>query len=156
MLSAGEILVLGQSLIEEFLNTIRDELIEYLDNNDRNATGRSKASLQVINLTATTGTLIGSDSIEFVFRGRGPGRMPPIFAIIEWCAARGIPRAAAWAIARNIANAGTKLYQNGARRDKNVLLDIVSAEKIEKLTEDLTALYSAQIKSDIEEILKAA
>lgn len=151
-LSTGEIFVLGRELIEEFLNEIKQELIDYLDTEDRNATGRSKASLQVVNMTDTSGQLVGSDGIEYVFRGRGPGKMPPIWNIIEWCAARGLPRSAAWAIAKRISEAGTRLYQSG----RNVLDEIITEQRINDFTDRLTKIYTAEIETEIESILKAS
>ncbi|MDF3076135.1 MAG: hypothetical protein K0S09_24 [Sphingobacteriaceae bacterium] len=152
MLSVGEILVLGEELIEEFLLAIRDELIAYMDTEDRNATGKSKRSLQVTNIGPTTGQLIGSDSIEFVFRGRGPGKMPPLYAIIEWCAARGLPRSMAWIVAKRIAQHGTKLHRQG----RDVLKETLTEARLKQFTDKLTAVYMAQIKSDIENLLQAA
>lgn len=142
---------IGAKLIREFLNEIRDELIAYLDSNDRNATGRSKNSLQVANVTNNTGQLQGSDSIEFVFRGRAPGKMPPLFAIIEWCSSRGLPRNMAWVIAKRIAESGTKLY----RQKRNILNEVITEKKIQEFADQYADIYSAQIKSDIESLLAA-
>lgn len=146
MLSVGQVLVLGRELIEEFLNEIKQELIDYMDANDRNATGKSKASLQVTNITDTSGQLIGSDSIQYVFSGRGPGKMPPLSAIIDWCYARGLPRAAAWIIAKRISESGTELWRSG----RNILNETITDQRIQEFTDKLTAVYTARLKSDIE------
>lgn len=151
MLNIESTLLLGENLIREFLDQIKEELIDYLDSNDRNATGRSKASFQVVNVTSSSGQLIGSESIEFVFRGRGPGKMPPLNAIIDWCNVRGIPRAAAWVIAKRIAEAGTKLHRQG----RDFLKETIKEQRINEFSNKLTAIYSAQIKTDIENLLAA-
>jgi len=141
--------LLGQELITEFLTAIQAEMVAYLDMNDRNATGRSRASIQVVNVTNSTGQLIGSDSIEYVFTGRGPGKMPPLNAIIDWCNARGLPRQMAWSVAKKIAESGTKLYQSG----KKPLDDILTEERIEKFKNDLAVIFTAQIQSELNSIL---
>lgn len=141
--------LLGQELITEFLTAIQAEMVAYLDTNDRNATGRSRASIQLANITQSSGQLIGSDHIEYVFTGRGPGKMPPLNAIIDWCSARGLPRAMAWVVARNIAESGTKLYQSG----RKPLDEIVTEERIEKFKNDLAVIFTAQIQSQLNSIL---
>lgn len=150
-ISIGQVFVLGRELIEEFLNEIKGQLIDYMDTEDRNATGKSKASLQVVNMTETGGQLVGHDGIEFVFRGRGPGAMPPIWNIINWCQARGIPRAFAWIIAKRISEAGTKLW----RTKRNVLDEVVNQARIDELVAKLTGIYTAEIETEIQTILKS-
>lgn len=44
----------------------------------------------------------------YVEQGRGPGRMPPMSAIRQWTAYRGIDPGAAYPIARKIGQRGTK------------------------------------------------
>lgn len=143
--------VYGQAIITEFLENIRLELIAYMDANNRNASGRSKNSLQVVNVTGDRGQLIGADWIEFTFRGRGPGKMPPLSHIIDWCVAKGLPRSMAWIIAKRISESGTKLYREG----RNIITETITPEKINALTESISRIYVAQIESDINSILAA-
>jgi len=143
--------VYGQAIISDFLNNIRLELIAYMDSNNRNATGKSKNSLQVVNVTGNSGQLIGADWIEFTFKGRGPGKMPPLNAIIDWCVAKGLPRSMAWIIGKRIAESGTKLYREG----RNIITETITPERINAFTESLAKIYAAQIESDINLILAA-
>ncbi len=138
----------GQELIAEFLEGIKQELIAYMDADDRNASGRSKASLEVTNLTSTSGQLIGADWIEFTFRGRAPGKMPPLNAIIDWCNDRGLPRSMAWPIARKIAEEGTKLYREG----RNILTELITDDKVNTFTNSLAVIFSARLQSQIDSI----
>jgi hypothetical protein len=138
-------------LFTEFLGQIKDELIAYLDSNNRNASGKSKASIQV-NASPNGVQLVGSSYIYNVFAGRKPGKMPPISAIIDWLNARGLPRAMAWPVAMNIAKAGTKLYQEGGYND-NQLTRSINQERIEEITKKISLLYAAQISSDIKNLL---
>lgn len=149
--TSSQFLIAGQELITEFLNAIKDDMINYMDTENRNATGRSRASIQVVNVTDSGGQVVGNEGIEFVFRGRGPGKMPPLFNIIEWCYARGIPRAAAWIIAKRISEAGTKLYRSG----RDVLQEIITEERINKFIESLTVLYTVEIESDIKTLFES-
>jgi len=122
-----------------------------MDANNRNASGRSKNSLQVVNVTGDSGQLIGADWIEFTFRGRGPGKMPPLNQIIDWCVAKGLPRSMAWIIGKRISESGTKLYREG----RNIITETITPERINALTESISRIYSAQIESDINLILAA-
>lgn len=142
----------GETIIRDFLETMKDELIAYMDSNDRNATGQSRASIQVINVTGSTGQLVGAEWINYVFKGRAPGKMPPLDKIIDWCNARGIPRGVAWVIARNIAESGTKLWQ----QRRNIFLEVITDEKINTFVNNLSDIYTARVKQDIREQFTAA
>lgn len=137
--------ILGEQLISEFLTKIQKDMVAYMQSENRNATGKSAASIQLSNVTGTGGQLIGNGAIEYVFRGRGPGKMPPISALIDWCNARGLPRGVAWAVAKIIAAAGTKLWQQG----RNVLDEIITEEKINAFKDSILKTFTAQIKSQI-------
>lgn len=139
-------------LANEWLEAIRIEIIAYLDQNNRNATGKSKASLQIT--PATNGTqLVGSKAIYNVLAGRPPGKMPPIADIIEWLNARGLPRQMAWPVAHNIAKAGTELYRQGGYND-NILTQTITQDRVNELTKNISLLYATQISSEIRNILK--
>ena len=141
----------GATIINDFLNAMKEELIAYMDSNDRNATGRSKASIQVINVTGSTGKLIGAEWISFVFKGRAPGKMPPLDKIIDWCNARGIPRNVAWVIARNIMESGTKLWQSG----RNIFNEVITQEKINTFVASIAVIYTARLETDIKQLFAA-
>lgn len=135
----------GADIIRDFLETMRAGLVDYMDAEDRNATGKSKASIKVVNVTGSTGQLIGAEYIQFVFKGRGPGKLPPLSKIIDWCNARGIPRAAAWVIAKNIAESGSLLW----RQKRNIFDEIITEEKTDAFIESISKLYTARLKTEI-------
>jgi len=135
----------GETIIRDFLDTMKDELIAYMDSNDRNATGQSKASIQVINVTGSTGQLVGAEWINYVFKGRAPGKMPPLDKIIDWCNARGIPRGVAWVIAKNIADSGTKLWQER----RNIFNEVITEEKVNTFIKNLSDIYTARFRTEI-------
>lgn len=144
--------VYGEAIIKDFLTTMRDGLIAYMDSEDRNATGKSKASIQVNNLTGSTGQLVGAQYIEYVFKGRPPGKLPPLNQIIDWCNARGIPRGVAWVIAKNIAESGSKLWQS----KRNIFDEIITEEKINKFVDSIAVIYTARLKTEIASIVNIA
>lgn len=144
--------VYGEAIIKDFLTTMKEGLIEYMDSEDRNATGRSKASLQVINVTGSTGQLVGAEYIQYVFKGRPPGKLPPLNQIIDWCNARGIPRGAAWIIAKNIAESGSKLWQS----KRNIFDEVISEEKVDAFVESISKIYTARLKTDIATLFYSA
>lgn len=143
--------VYGSTIINDFLTSMKDELIGYMDSNDRNATGQSRASIQVVNVTGSTGQLVGAEWIYYVFKGRAPGKMPPIDKIIDWVNARGIPRNMAWIIARNIAESGTKLW----REKRNIFNEVITEEKINTFIESIAVIYQARLNSDIKQLFAA-
>jgi hypothetical protein len=144
--------VYGQAIIKDFLDTMKEGLIAYMDSEDRNATGRSKASIQVINLTGSAGQLVGAQYIEYVFKGRPPGKLPPLNKIIDWCNARGIPRGVAWVIAKNIAESGSALWQS----KRNIFDEIITEEKVNAFIDSIAVIYTARLKTDIASIFYTA
>jgi hypothetical protein len=137
--------VYGEEIIRDFLEAMKQGLIDYMDAEDRNATGKSKSSIQAINVTGSTGQLVGAQYIEYVFKGRAPGRMPPLNQIIDWCNARGIPRGVAWVIAKNIAESGTKLWQS----KRNIFDEIITPEKVDAFVDSVAKIYTARLKTEI-------
>lgn len=142
----------GSTIIADFLETMKAGLIDYMDLENRNATGASKASLQVVNITGSTGQLVGAQYIEYVFKGRAPGKLPPLNKIIDWCNAKGIPRGVAWVIAKNIAESGTKLWQS----KRNIFDEIISEEKVDAFVNSIANIYTARLKTEISTLFNNA
>jgi fructose-1,6-bisphosphatase/inositol monophosphatase family enzyme len=75
--------------------------------------------------------IMGAEQWQYVEQGRSPGKQPPLNRIMEWCVARGIPKEAAFPIAR-------KIGQFGAPKDKtklNVIADTMKAVEPDILRE---------------------
>lgn len=139
-------------VITDFLTEMQEGLRAYLAANNRNATGKSSDSIQLANVTDKGGQLVGSGSIKWVFTGRGPGGMPPILKIIDWLNARGLPRAMAWAVARKIAENGTKLYQQGGRT-VNGLTETLTPEAIQAFSKNIADTLAVEISSGISNVI---
>lgn len=133
------------AVIEDFLRTALEGLLAYMDSEDRNATGKSRRSLQVVNVTDTTGQLVGAEWIQYVFKGRAPGKMPPLNKIVDWCNARGIPRGVAWVIAQNIAESGTKLWQER----RNIFDEIITEAMVDQFVKNVSRLYTTKLQTEI-------
>lgn len=140
-----------EEVFREFLSTVQLELKQYLQVNDRNVTSRSSNSLQLKEVTDAGGKLVGASHIEEVFLGRGPGTMPPISAIREWCYNRGIPRAAAWPIAKRIKEEGTRLFKELSARgfNNNAISVATRKELVDKMLAKIMAIYRSKITTDL-------
>ncbi|HXP53146.1 MAG TPA: hypothetical protein VN922_24595 [Bacteroidia bacterium] len=95
-------------IISTALTAIRNDVINSLQANGRNATGETIAALEIA-LTESGGQLLAPWWIDALEVGRKPtsqgavqGNPPMIERIKEWCAAKGIDSAAAWAIKKSI------------------------------------------------------
>lgn len=137
-----------EDVVKEFLTSLQSAFVAYLAENNRNTTGQSSASIQVVNVTNDGGQLIGSPAIQWVFTGRSPGGFPPLSKIIDWLNARGLPRAMAWPVAKKIAEEGTKLFQQGGRTN-NAFTQILTPNVIDKFSKSIADILAVEINSDI-------
>lgn len=78
---------------------------------------------------------------EFVDKGRGPGKQPPISAIKPWLQIKGIPEKFAFPIARNIGKKGIKAVP---------FFGTTIDSKIEQLTNQLTIAYTKDLDNYIQ------
>jgi len=140
-------------IIEEFLSNVREFLQDWMEANDMNATGKTSAGIYLEKPTDFGGKVWGPGHVEFTFKGRGPGKMPPLANIIEWCVARRIPRSRAWVIADKIKREGTKLFQKNLG-DQNAIALATSPDKVEEFVSTLKTTIVAKTRSDIRNIIK--
>lgn len=135
---------LATDLLTLFLEEIKSDLLYLLDSENRNATGRARKSLNVV-VENLKGGIEGTDYMLYTLKGRGPGRMPPLSAIIDWCNVRGLPRGVAWVIAKRIAEFGTKLYQQKV----NYIDLVLDQKRIDTFVELLKDDFVVTIKQDL-------
>lgn len=136
-----------QPLIKESLEKIQMRIVQQMAANNRNASGRSVASLRV-ETTGASGTLWGSKSFKVMERGRRGGAIPRGFVgiISQWIKDKGIsvyntPHSAAWHIARKIATDGTRL----SHRPPQDIYSKAIAEEFDILTEKLGVRFGSAI-----------
>lgn len=139
-------------IITDWLEAARLYLVADLETNNRNATGKTSRSLRVVVVSDQTQQLLGNENVFATFTGRGPGKMPPLNKIIEWCVARNIPRNRAWIIAKNISLVGTEIFRKGGMT-KNAILDVTSKENVAKLVEQLTRAALISVRSDFDKFI---
>lgn len=142
-----------EEVFREFLSSVQLELKQYLEANDRNATGRTSNSLQIVGVTDAGGKLVGNSNVFYTFLGRKPGVMPPLSAIADWCTSRGIPRAAAWPIAKKIGEVGTRLYRElrASGIQNNAISIATRKELIDQMLAKIAPIYRTKINTDLNE-----
>lgn len=119
----------GQSTTQQIINVIPKK------------TGKTARSVKYEvfdNGPTATLRIVGRPYFMAVQTGRRPtpGIKPSktfVDNIREWCAAAGIEQGAAYAIARNINQKGTKLWQKGGN---TIISDIVNQSLIDKISQD--------------------
>lgn len=132
-----------QNLIRSALEEVRDEIKQNISSTGSIASGKTAESME-IEVTEKSGRLTGRQAFFTLERGRGPGKIPSDMKSIirQWALDKGISispipyirqasdkwqpkyseqerglNAFAGAVAFNIANKGTQLYQDGGRDD---------------------------------------
>lgn len=140
-----------EEVIREFLTTAQTELKQYLVANNRNATGRTSDSIQVKDVTFKGGKLVGNSNVFYTFLGRGPGTMPPLSAIADWCTARQIPRSAAWIIAKRIKDAGTRLFRELEKSgfQNNAISIATRKQLIDEMIAKIATIYRTKFTTDL-------
>lgn len=143
-----------KEIIDEFLTTIRGDIISNADTQDRNATGKAKASLRIETLDSGGKLIDGAGYVEWGWEyGRAPGRMPPRSAIEQWIEAKGIiptgttVKGLAFLIARKIAREGTSLFREGA--PSGVVTGAITAERLDSLRGAFGKQYKTMVRTEI-------
>lgn len=92
-----------QDILTRHLENVKAKVVQAMEDNNRNASGRSVASLNVV-VSGNVGTLYGSPSFIVMERGKKPGRVPFGFRDIikQWIIDKGISFAPIPAKSRNV------------------------------------------------------
>lgn len=160
-----------EETLQIHLENVRKKVVQAMADYDRNASGRSVASLMV-SVSGNVGTLFGSKSYLAMERGRAGGKVPKGFVEIikQWIIDKGISFAPipakrkntkytpherglnsfAGAVAHKIMTDGTKLF-----RDKkyNDIFTTAVNEELELMSKELM-LYTAESLAEINNILE--
>lgn len=141
-------------MFEGLLNSEGGAIVQAIRNNiqraGQNASGDTSNSLQIDvkeNEESASLTISGAPWFFTLETGRKPGKMPPVSKIQRWIDTKPIANATkglAWAISKNIAKKGTKLFQKGGRKDifSNVITD-AKVRDIESKIADIAANATA-------------
>lgn len=131
-------------IVRESLEAYNADISEEMDRKNMDASGNAKNSLNVVQNGYIISS-VGIDYIEYLNRGRPPGKFPPISAIERWVNLKGVA-ASPYAIARNIANNGTRIYRN---RELGLKLEVKNAALEAELNEKLPTFIRNQITLSI-------
>lgn len=159
-----------QEIIQRHLENVKTKITSQMAANNRNASGRSVASLTV-EVSDNVGVLWGSKSFLAMEHGRKGGKIPKDFVSIirQWIIDKGIAvapisaktnrailspeergiRSMAGAIAHKIMKEGTRLYRDGGYNDiyttaVNEELDLLAMECM-----DVSAQSIAEINNNL-------
>ena len=101
------------ALIEDFLNRVKDRLIEDYESKGLRASGLTERLLKVVGSGNKWG-LQTPDYFIFEILGRGPGEIPPLEQIRNWVISKGLPIKSAVPIAKTIGEEGTRIFKGEA------------------------------------------
>ena len=149
--------------IEETLRKFGIESVEIIQQNiaeaGQNASGQTSREIKWETPKPNRLVVDGPPYVYVLETGRRPGRMPPIKPILDWIAT-GKPNitnkieSAAWAISKTIAAKGTKLFQQGGRRD--IITPALSEDRFDQLTNDIADISFKLVVNKIDEGLNGA
>lgn len=137
--------------LENLFTSIRSEMQAIMDVRGMNATGRTRESI-TYEIRETRGFLRGPEHIEYVERGRGPGKFPPLEPIKDWCIAKGIPVEAAYPIATIIAREGTKLFKN--KEKSGILSKTLTKARLDTFIKEYLENKGTEIRGRYAEMFK--
>lgn len=145
------------------LEAMKIDLIRRYNELGMRASGSWGASLGVetsLDDRYLRGVITGLDYTVYMQRGRAGGVMPPIAAIEQWIKDKGILpiernmklRGLAWAIARSIANEGTRRYRDGGKPD--FIDEVITAERVQGIIERVGYAAALRFRSEIINFIK--
>ena len=146
-------------ILEQHLQAVKEGIAQRMASTNRNATGKSVASLSVI-VKGNEGYLEGAQSFLSMERGRGPGKVPHDFVSIirQWILAKGISyqnmipkngnaeqglRRLSGAIAYSIMKRGTSLHRSQGYND---IYATLLQEELKKIEEEVS--YTVELEVD--------
>lgn len=148
----------SQILSREF-EKLKEDIIKAYDQKGMRASGKFAESLEV-KVSELNGQLWGENYAEQLEAGRNTGKFPPIDAIKQWIEDKGIASkiegkisisSLAFLIARKISRQGWDRKDYGG---VNLISDIITAERMQKIIDEVGASQTIKFKSEIETLLQ--
>lgn len=137
-------------IVRESLEAYNEVVRQEMTSKKMDASGVARNSLRVEQSGAVISS-VGIDYIQYLNRGRPPGRFPPMDAIARWVGEKGVS-VAPYVIARNIAQNGTRIYRN---RELGLKLEEKNAALEAELNEKLPTFIRNQVVTRINEAFKS-
>ena len=136
-------------VIETELDLFNRSIEQTMSDKNMDASGAAARSLS-IEQRGSVFVSVGIDYIEYLDRGRPPGKFPPMAAIERWVDLKGL-RVDPFVIARNIAENGTRIFRN---RELGLKLEDKTKMLEESINKVLPRFVSNQIKTAFNEALR--
>lgn len=151
-----------RDLLLSHLMAIKEKISLRMVQEKRNASGETLASIIIKEKTDTV-SLVGDETLLYLERGRGPGKIPVDFVsvISDWIIKKGISyqqiagkgktpeqrlRTLSGAIAHNIKKKGTLLYR---KKGFNDIYTSAVQEELNIITDEISTLYSIKVNEAI-------
>lgn len=143
------------AIITDQTNALVSRIKQNIQTSGQYATGKSSESIYSL-ISESGGIYTIEVNAKPFFAVLETGRKPTpdkkpsremVESIKEWTNAKGIPESAAWAIAVNINKNGTKLWQQGGRKD-------IYSNETESFTKEVLEALSKEIQGDFFEHVK--
>ena len=142
-------------ILNHYGKTTIEQIRDNLSATGTNASGRTSKSLAFeVKDTGTKAVLriTGKPFIAVVETGRKPTpEYKPSVAFVasikEWLRAKGKPESPAYAIALSIHRKGTKLWQDGGRRD--IISNVINESLIDKISQDMLSKFAEEFLNNI-------
>ena len=147
----------GKLLFKEF-ELLKDDLIEAYENKGMRASGNFVDELEVFT-ERNRAILFGADYTQQLESGRNPGNQPPTSVIEQWIYDKGIVAqirdnisvsSLAFLIARKIGREGWNREGYGG---VNLVTDIVTDERIQKIIDQVGQARAIEFSSEIENLI---
>ncbi len=148
----------SQILSREF-EKLKDDIIKAYDQKGMRASGKFAESMEV-RVSDLNAQLWGENYAEQLEGGRNSGKFPPIKAIKQWIEDKGIASkiegkisisSLAFLIARKISRQGWDRKDYGG---VNLISDVITAERMQKIIDEVGASQTIKFKSEIETLLQ--
>jgi len=136
-------------IVIEQLDLFNESIVQAMSNKNMDASENAARALR-IEQRGYVFVSVGIDYIEYLDRGRPPGKFPPMAAIERWVNLKQLS-VDPYVIARSIANNGTRIYRN---RELGLKLEEKTATLQESINKVLPKFVSDQIKTAFNNALK--
>lgn len=143
-----------KEILQNFLEQIRQEVIQEQKSQGKYVTGETSNTLQ-IETSDILGTLYGGISALTLETGRKPGRVPRNFTetIMRWMDNKGLfqseknRKSIAYLIGRKIQREGTKLHIEGG--GSGVISKAINDDKIQKFANEVLRRFGREIQDQV-------
>lgn len=147
---------LEQRKISELLHSIESEMKGIMSSRKMDASGQARGMIESV-VRDNEGTLFAPDYIEFMERGRGPGKFPPLEDIKQWIVDKGIKseipnESLAFLIGRKMAEEGSVLHIKGQK--SGVLSQTITPERIDTFFQNYAGEKFIEVTKELRLLLR--